>query len=136
MERITRMDRTIAKRLGDDLEKAAQEVAKKYGVVAARRSGSFSDMQFTTKIEFAITETADGKSPAQVEFERYAKIFGLEAEDYGKEIVLQAERFTIAGIRPKASKNCISIKRVSDGKGFVCSVEVVNRKLNRVAVTA
>jgi hypothetical protein len=127
--KITKIDRKVANTLAMELYMAAGKIAERYGLKAVQKSGSFDAMRHTAKVEFVVTETAEGKSTDQVEFEQYCHWHGLKPEHFGKEIVLQGAKFKISGLKTKASKNTICITRVSDGKGFVTSDELVREKL-------
>jgi hypothetical protein len=129
MDKITKIDRKVANTLSMELFMAAGKIAKQYGLKAVQKSGTFNDMHYIGKVEFTITETAEGKHPNQVDFERNCDWYGLKPEDFGRELILEGQKFTISGLRTKASKNTICIKRVPDGKTFVTSEETVRRIL-------
>lgn len=127
--KITKMDRKIVEQISKELAVAASHIAEKYGLKVVRKSGSFDDLHYTNKVEFTITETAEGKSANQVDFEKYCSWYSLKPTDFGRELILEGERFTICGLRTKATKNVICIKRVDDGKTFVTSEGTVRRVL-------
>jgi hypothetical protein len=60
------------------------------------------------------------------EFELASRKFRFPIDWWQKEFMIRNELFRIVGARLSAEKNCLEIERVSDGKGFVCSVYAVD----------
>lgn len=77
------------------------------------------------KISFEIEATSvEGKTGRQADFEKYAPMFGLLPEHFGKMIRLQGSVYKIVGIRPNAHKNNVYIESAR-GKEYVCSPRTV-----------
>jgi hypothetical protein len=122
------IDKNVLKSLRTLGNEALKEVGEKLGVTIKLGNATYAPdgSSATMKLEInAIRE--DGKSPAQVQFEKVCAIYGLKPEDFGREVTVNGERFTIAGLNTKAPKNCVNIKRVSDGKGFKCGRFVLDQ---------
>lgn len=62
-------------------------------------------------------------------FKSQISLYGGEPGWFGRKVVIGTETYTVAGINPKARKNCITIKREKDGKLFVCSIQQVKSGL-------
>jgi hypothetical protein len=129
---ITGFDRTSCRILSRDIEEALQAIAAKHGIVIRPGRGTFSGGHFTLKVECS-TVSQDGtvNSKEAEDFKRYAALYSLQADDLGKTITLSFERYTIGGIRPKATRFPILAKRVKDGRVFCLPVDGVRRALEQ-----
>jgi hypothetical protein len=69
-------------------------------------NGTYDDTQVkgSLKLEIEVGQTADGKTAAQVEFERSARFFGLTPEDFGVEFGYAGKRYKVAGLNLKSKK--------------------------------
>jgi len=65
----------------------------------------------------------------KVDFRLHCQWYGLKPKDFGRKLILEGQEYTIAGLRPDAPKDVICIKRVSDGKVFVTSDDVIREVL-------
>jgi len=133
MTTIKHIDRNVARLLGEELEKAAQEIAKRYGLQVKGAGGSYMAGSFTAKTEFAvigengIAETKDVEA-----FRLLASSFGLAAEDLGRTFVKDGKKHTICGLRPKADRFPILARR-EDGKTFKFPAATVKVMLARAS---
>lgn len=125
MADITGIDRVTARKLGAEVEAALSAVAEKYGLTVEVRGSSFTNSEYKPKVTLKI-EGADKAS-----FERYAELYGLNADDFGAVLTLRGEQFRVEGINTRAPKYAIRIARVKDGKGFKAPTETVLRALGR-----
>lgn len=58
-------------------------------------------------------------------FDQYSWKFGYPKEWFDQQFVAQGVLYQIVGVKPTAEKNCLVIKRLKDGKEFVCPVGYV-----------
>lgn len=129
MNKITRIDKKAASFLQMELLVATNKIAQRYGLIAIPKGGQYDDLQYTAKVQFKVKETVNGKHPNQEDFERHCHWYSLEPTDFGRELILEGQKYIINGVRTNAPKNAICIKRVSDGKTFVTSEETVRKSL-------
>ena len=54
-------------------------------------------------------------------------MFGLEAADLGRTIVLDREEHRLVGLTPNRSKYPIVMERVRDGKMVLCTEDVIEK---------
>ena len=114
--KITSMDRETVGPISEDA------VAERYGLTLKREAGRFSDTDFTVKFTFQCV--AENGVPA--EFKRLAPLFGLTADDFGREFKTYNGTFKITGISPRRRKYPISGTCVKTGKSYKFPATVVN----------
>jgi hypothetical protein len=91
--------------------------------------GSFDPpMKFTMRLKCEVMASADGKPAGQVAWEKYATMLGLEASDFGRQIVLRGVAYAIVGLNV-GRKRPILVERGTDGKRFQVEFEVAKRAL-------
>ena len=116
----------------EEVEAAAKEIGKKYGLDMAGNTASFSSHEATIKLSFRdIPE--DGTDPAQAEWNRFVKYYpSLREDDFGKTIKFPHDQNTyiIVGCKPSARTNKIVI-RSERGTEYVTSVADVKDALGR-----
>jgi hypothetical protein len=91
-------------------QEALKELAAEHGVevdVIEREDG--------LRVKLAQDEDA-----ARQEFEAYSWKFGYPKQAFGQTFASQGTLYKIVGVKPTAEKNCFRIRRVKDGKEFVC----------------
>ena len=129
---ITGFDRVSCRVLSKDIEAALLAVAARHGIVIKAGRGTYTSGHLTLKIECS-TVNRDGvvNSKEADDFKTYASLYDLQAGDLGKTITFSFERYTLTGIRPKATRFPILAKRVKDGKVFCLPVDGVRRSLEQ-----
>jgi hypothetical protein len=136
MTKISKMDRTTANRLGEELEAAAQVIAAKYGLQAKRKSGKFDDGSFTGKIEFAIIGEGGLAETREVgDFKRYAEMYGLAADDLGREFTANGRRYKICGLA-MSSRRLPILASTADGKIYKFTADGVKKVLEKEKAAA
>lgn len=106
-----------------DAELAA--VFAKYGLTVVGRSAKIGggECNFTVK---TITGGGEQKADKQREmYDRYADMYGLPSDGFGKTFIVQGDRFELVGLDMSKPKNCVSLKRLSDGKSFKCPPDTI-----------
>ena len=115
----------LLKKMRPEIDEALKVVAQKYGMTVHVGNIKFSSDNFVVKTDFKVIQKASDGSvidPRKIEFEKNAILFGFKPSDFGKEVVIQGEKFQLTGLKLGASKRPCVITRVSDGKNFVCPV--------------
>ncbi len=113
-EKISIMNRKTIKPISEDAMLALQMVAEQYGLELKQEAGRFSDTSFTVKFTFQCV-AEDG---VPTEFARLAPMYGLTAEDFGREFTTYNGTYRITGIAPRRRKYPISAECVRTGKGY------------------
>lgn len=89
----------------NDVKQALTGIEEKYGISLSLGGITYSDIQFTMKIN--ATVLAKGKSKDQMVFEEYCNLYGFKPEDFGKTFSLNNKTFKLISINPKARKYSI-----------------------------
>lgn len=105
---------------------ALKPVEQQFGVTFARDSGSISytEQSFTMKI--AVTATAaDGKSVSkqELDWDKYASIYGLDKTLLGKSVLLNGKPYKIVGLNPKKRVSPVVIE--GNGKTYTTKVDTI-----------
>lgn len=111
--------RNDVKVMREELQKELDNFAKEHGITIKVGNATYDETDIHFKVDIA-SASADTE---RVRWEQNCRYFGLVPEDYGKEITLQGQKFAVVGVKPKARKNCIIVRRISDGKEFLTSRE-------------
>ena len=121
---IKHIDRTIARMIREAVEDALKPVTAKLGIEIVAGSGTFTSTSFRFKVE-ALVKAADGTVETQerLSFRAMAHVYGLSVDDLDKTFVCRGEEYQIIGLRARARRNPIEVKRLRDGKVFVFSAE-------------
>lgn len=114
------------------LEKKLKELADELGVNISVGNASFARTgeNVTYKIEMALL-AANGEPINQesVEFAKYAILLGLKPTDLNRKFIYLGEEYTVIGLRPRATKNNISVRRTKGMKMFVVPAGIVKKAL-------
>jgi hypothetical protein len=123
---VSSIDRNTAKLIGAACEEALREVAEKYGLTVTVRGGSYDPNvgTFTPKIVFAEADAAKN------EFDMYAHLYMLNADDFGKEFVSRGHTYRVSGIKTRATKMPILATEVGTDKVYKFASEIVVKALH------
>ena len=131
--KIDKFDRVICKRLGEAMLEAVKKIEGEYGVKFERKGGSFSDTNYTMKIEASVV-SKDGivLSKEAGEFKRYCSMYNLEAEDLGKTFTdSTGTEWKIKGLSSRSNKYPIIAEKIGTGKDFKLGERMVQKGLGR-----
>jgi hypothetical protein len=123
----TEMNRNVARELHTDLDTVLKEFAAQRNLKFCPSKVIFSETGLKYSVNLELTEMADGKSGAKVEFERYARMHGLLPEWHGMTFTSQGKTFTIAGIRTSARTR--PVLATNGGQTFVFKASDIARKM-------
>jgi len=132
IRKVTEFNRSECRRLGDAIEKAVEEVGRKHGVHIKRGNARFTSSSCTYKMEASLIG-ADGevRSPEAEDFKKYASMYGLKPEDFGRAFTTFGGKvYTICGLNMRAQKNNIHAKNMR-GKTYIFPSEEVKALLER-----
>lgn len=132
---INSFDKTACRLLAEEAEKALRAVAERHGLAFAYKGGNFSNTTFVLKGEFAVrSEGGEAQTREVADFRRYASMFGLQAEDFGKAFASNGRSFKISGLRPSAPKYNLIATDLETGKAFKFVASVIAAKLHPKAL--
>jgi hypothetical protein len=131
---MTEITRDFLRILRADLDAAVLAVAKKHGLTISTGNAKFSDQSATFQLLVEATPAEDGVRAKDV---RAAKdladlggLYGANPEWAGKSFTLRGARYSVIGLLPNRTKNCILARR-ADGKDFIMPPETVRLGLGR-----
>jgi hypothetical protein len=119
------MDKATATAIGKATEEALQSVAAQFGLTVKVKGGKYDPAAgtYVPKVEYAAHDTAER------EWKRYADMFGLEADDFGKRFYLRGELYRIVGLNFSAKKYPVLAMRTVDGKVFKFPAQSIKQHL-------
>jgi hypothetical protein len=124
---IQSFDKVSAGLLSDEIERALQPIASKYGIQIKRGRGVFAPTDFTLKVECAVVKGGIAATKEATSFENYAHMIGLKKEDLGKPITFRGKGYAIMGFRPRSKYSILA--RRDDGKSFWLPLDEVKKAL-------
>lgn len=122
---ITQINKSTVQLLAEEATEALLAIAEAHGLTLKQERGSYDPDagSFTGKWSF-VCVSEDG---IPSDFARNAALFGLKAEDYGREFSTFGGTFTLCGIKPRNRKYPILGKCVRTGKTYKHMLAVVNQ---------
>lgn len=119
------------KHLRMEIDAALADTAKRHNVTLKAGNASYNREGTEATFKLEVVALGEGGTPRDIPAELFisnAHMVGLKAEYLGKPVNIQGRTFTITGFKPKARKNCITVKD-ADGKTFVTDAATVKRQL-------
>lgn len=128
-----KINRTTLKNLRQALNSAVKDVADEFEVSIQFGNATFTPngTDATFKVE-VLAKMADGSvfNPLEEDFKKYAFMYGLSAEDFGKEFsTWDGNTYKICGLKRRAHKYPILAKDKRNGKTFKFPANTVKRSL-------
>jgi len=133
---VTKFGQANVREILEECQKALAPIAEKYGLTLDRKGRTYQHDALPVMFQLLIKETTeDGTvlTAAGKDFQKYAALYGLKAEDFGREFRHQGETFRISGFKPKSRKYPVLADNVKTGKTFKFMVETVEAGLKRAA---
>lgn len=121
--KIEQIDRAALKEIDNALLPAVKMAAEELGLEVEIKGGSYDPTVGTAsrKVEFSLGGAAER------EFARYAPIFGLKAEDYGKEFTSRGTTYRLVELSTRRPKFPAVGERTKDGKLFKFTEQVLKQ---------
>ena len=135
-KKINGLNKGNIKDVRDDLTNDLMELGKKYGMTFQMGNIRYStdQMKFTltayVNSQHTNTEKVDVN---KVEFTKNAILYGLNAEDFGKEFIVAGKTYVICGLKPKARKYPILGADYQTGKVYKFGLLNVKMGMNKLA---
>lgn len=118
---LKQFDGTSVRRIMDECRAALEPIAEKYGLVLDRKGSTYHRDALPVMLQFMIKDVDEDGNVLTAEakaFQKYAVMFGLKAEDLGREFMFRGETFRVVGLRPKSPKFPVLAENVRTGKTF------------------
>jgi hypothetical protein len=130
MSTIKSFDKTTCRLVAQEAQAALAEIAKKHNLAFSYRGGNFTNNTFLLKGEFAIIANGQVQSREAEEFVRYAQLYGLKAEDLGREFESNGKRFTVSGLKPNSRAYPLLGKEIGTDRVFKFKAAPIVAKLH------
>jgi hypothetical protein len=102
---IKQFDRPTVRALEQEIIEALAPLAEKHGLTVDSAGGSFDDHKFSARVCFKPVENDEEREAREKrEFAKYANLFGLTADHYGKQFTNQGRKYRLVGIEPQRPK--------------------------------
>lgn len=113
--KVKQFDKPTCRMVGNEIEKALQEVGARLGVSIRYGGGQLDDTHFTCRLRIELAEGEAKEEAERREFMRYCGAFNLGAGDYGAEFTSRGRRFKLVGFALSRSKYPLRCVDVIDG---------------------
>lgn len=127
--KYTSINRQSAQVITSELRAILTEFAASRGL-ALRPSGStFGPLDISIRFTLAVTETADGTSAAQAEWNKFCSLEGFTPTDFGSGFTANGKLFRISGIKPKRPVHCIQATGENGKEYLFAALAVKNARV-------
>lgn len=119
------MNSKTAVEIREKVEAFVQDLANEYGLSPQVGRVTYSNDFARMKVEFEeMVDTGQSDIPTvPISFINDGAKFGIKASDYNRVFTaFDGKEYQIVGVRPRARKRPVLIKRLSDGKEFASSL--------------
>lgn len=103
---------------------AIKDIEKEFGVTIANHGGTVGKHEGVIKLGVKVNTTASGINPEEENFKRYAELFGMKPDWFGKWVPVNGTPHKIVGLNARASKNTVIIES-KRGTRYVTNAEVI-----------
>lgn len=136
MTKITSFSSGNCKLLSSRVMKALKDAGleEEYGIRISDKGGSYSDSNFTLKLECAtLSEDGTVLTKEATDFKFYCHRYGLQESDLGRIFwdLNTSEQFKIIGCKPRSKKYPILVEKVSSGARYKFPANRVAQALAR-----
>ena len=120
--KITNLDKPTCREIREALQTALDgDDCDLEGVTINVGNATYQETTVTFKVEVAMNVGGRVMNKRTADYGRYAMRWGLPEDGLGKTILINREEYEIVGLKAKARKKPLIVKRAKDGKEFVCS---------------
>lgn len=112
---------------------ALKELEKELGLTFATNGGEIGQFNGMIRLKVQVNETKTGVDGAKAAFEQNARYLRVDLDLFEKRFVYKRDLYKITGIqlsRPTFPFDCV---RVSDGKQFKFSKDIIEKNFPKVA---
>lgn len=122
------------------LQAAIAEAIKPFGLTMERQTGSIDARGGKLTLSLTTTFLPEGienqEELDRANWTKHAKMLGLPEDAFGLTVIFGGVKFTLVGLDPGRPKNCVKMRRVSDGKAFCSTADQVVFQLAKTAAIA
>lgn len=127
---VTEITPELCDTLRAEIDAALKSVGQAHGVTLELGRITYGPAKATTRLTVMLA----GVSPYADGFEQYAPCYGLQPADLGLEVKINGETYTILGLKPRATKRPVVLRR-ADGEIYNFPAEMVREALGRKPMT-
>lgn len=132
--KVDQFDRGILSAIDADVIEALKPVAEKYGIDISKGRGTFSNTNFTMKIEMSVVGDDGNAVTKEVrDYQSYAHLYDLSPEWLGKTFMNNGREFKICGLSMKAKKYPVLAECDGDTYKFTPAAVIAKMKNELVA---
>jgi hypothetical protein len=125
--KITSFDRTNATALMNAIKAACAQVEADFGVKIQCAGGTMDGATLKAKFACTVSDTAAKEADERRKFGQAAFLFGLKAEDYGREFTWAGRTMRLVGIEHRRTRFPLLCREVLTGKEKLLPREAVAR---------
>ena len=104
MPTITKFDSATCKLLAREIADAIAAVAARHGLTAEPAGGTYSDIEYTAKVKFKVTDDGAVAAKLKEDFDQYCGWYGLAPDDYGRVFQHGGQDYMLTGFLPNRAK--------------------------------
>lgn len=119
-----------------DLNRDLKEVFAKYGLTFMGNNAKIGmgECNFNIKTKYGSAE--DQIEEDRKTYQVYHRMLDLPENGFNRVLKFSdGKSYKIVGVQPSKPKNCVKLIRVSDGKSFQCSSEMIQGAITREELT-
>ncbi len=131
MNGLDKFDNRTCGILNKAIIEALTDLSKKFNLEFATESGRYDDLQYTVRLRATLINE-QGESGDKLTWDKYAALYGLEKEDFGKVFNTgTAKTFKIVGVSPRRTKRPIVGEDIITKKRFVFEPHTISFHLRK-----
>jgi hypothetical protein len=120
----------LLKVLRPEIDAALAALGKKYGIQFMARNARYTDTNATFKLELnTVNDGGAVVTREQADLASLGELYGIPSEYHKDKFNIQGEFYRLYGLKTKARSKPWLIKRLRDGKVFVCATTLVKAAL-------
>lgn len=123
---MTTVNKALCQAVRNDMNAALAALTEKHGLQFTVGNMKYTELGIEIKCEARVV---GAESKELADLKSFMVSLRLKDEHLTREFGLDGELFTLAGYKTRSRTRPMLIKRVCDGKEFVCSVQDVHRAL-------
>ena len=130
-QKVGNMDKNKIIEIHEAMKTALEKVATEFNVNINTGNVSYTTEEFHTTLKVTEKEI-DGKPIEQVNFEKYAHLFGFKKSDYGKIVKLNNRHFKLIGFKPSSPKYSVIAEDIVTGKEYKLKASAIKHENENV----
>ncbi len=129
---IEKFSATAITLIGVEIEQALAPIAEKYGISIRAGGGRFTETDANLQLVLLVRDSdGDPITPERADFVRFAREYGLEPTDVGREFALSGYRYVVEGLKTSNPRYPILARKKIDRRLYKLSADAVKMALER-----